>query len=149
MMKLYFEEGCIWYNYNLFVWVIFWCQKKWIMTVGKLCMQEQWVEFSLYCITEKFCSQTFMSTEWGGNIWSLLFWVWVCLFHLPILCCPLQSSLYTGPQCLWSCIRLWSVTKSDKNKLEVQTFLQHLCDVLKLVKKPADVLLCDMVCTLG
>ena len=35
------------------------------MIAGKLCMQEQWVEFSPYCITGNFGSQTFKSTKWG------------------------------------------------------------------------------------
>jgi hypothetical protein len=34
------------------------------MIAGKLCMQEWWVEFSLYFITGSFCSQTFKSTMW-------------------------------------------------------------------------------------
>jgi hypothetical protein len=42
------EEQCIWYNSTLFIWMIFQNWMKWTIIVGKRCIQEQWLEVSLY-----------------------------------------------------------------------------------------------------
>jgi hypothetical protein len=47
VVRKHFGEQCIWYNYTLFIWKIFWDWKKWRI-MGKQHTRDWWIKVSLY-----------------------------------------------------------------------------------------------------